>query len=117
MSSAAWREAQKRLAGGVNSPVRAFKAVGGFGALLHYITGEDTHLAQSFLRHGAGKIKFCLCGNSIVHTRPPARKRDVLRRMLRVNGETMRMDVGQIAVRAIFAIGYFSPFTCSRKAQ
>ncbi len=59
--SNAWQEAQKNLAGGVNSPVRAFKAVG--GEPIFFSKGFGPFL---FDREGKRYIDYCLSWGAIL---------------------------------------------------
>jgi glutamate-1-semialdehyde 2,1-aminomutase len=59
--SRAWTEAQRRLAGGVNSPVRAFKAVGGEPIFMKRGAGPFL-----FDRQGKRYIDYCLSWGAVL---------------------------------------------------
>lgn len=59
--SRAWREAQRHIAGGVNSPVRAFKAVGGEPVFMERGKG-----ALLFDNHGKRYVDYCLSWGAIL---------------------------------------------------
>ena len=63
----AWREAQKHLAGGVNSPVRAFKAVGRTPIFM-----KRAKNAYLYDRNGKAYIDYCLSWGAILlgHSHP-----------------------------------------------
>jgi cellulose synthase/poly-beta-1,6-N-acetylglucosamine synthase-like glycosyltransferase len=88
----------------------AFNAVGGFDPILHFNSGEDTHLVHLFRKKKVGSVKTCMNSAGIVNTFSPERWRDVLNRMIRVNGETFKMNTTQITIRLAFLAGYVSPF-------
>lgn len=89
---------------------KAFNAVGGYAGIFHLGTGEDTHLAQLFHKRRVGRIRHCACPESIVSTGSPIALRDIFRRMVRVNGETIKMGVLQISLRISVLAAYAAPF-------
>jgi cellulose synthase/poly-beta-1,6-N-acetylglucosamine synthase-like glycosyltransferase len=88
----------------------SFQEAGGFSSILKYETGEDTHLAQLFLKRRVGKIRHCLCPNSFVWTPSPRTLGGIVSRMMRINSETCKMNAVQVSVRLCLLASYFAPF-------
>ena len=80
------------------------------GSFLDPAPGEDTRLAQLFHHSKVGKVKYCLCSNSVVDTDSMRNGKPIFDRMVRIHSQTFTMNFEQVLLRLVFLLGYFSPF-------